>query len=290
MKSPAKFLSLLLGASFSLSAFAFTPLREEGGTTPSLDVVTFTVDQTFQSNFRQGHGYDPNYQFNNCTNTWHYEVDAARRIPLSDAWYLRVGVDVNRYDFGDNRSMAPNNLQSYAMQLGLESYEGGELRFALRTDPGLYFSHKLDGRDFDAPTTVRVFFPMEGGYSLMGGVRLSMQSNYPVLPIVGVLCRLSPRWDLQACLPSPRLIYNYSPALKLWGGGEITGGSFRYDNQGKVDYYEVRTGLGLGYGLNPTSFLQLDGGAALIRNYALRHVTEETRPAPYLKLSLNMAF
>jgi hypothetical protein len=258
---------------------------------PLFDTANFTVDQTFQSTFKAGHGYNSHYEFNNVTNTWHYEVDAQRRIPLDDGSSLRLGIDAHRYDFGDNRSKAPNILQSYAVRIGWDSFEEGQPGFSVQSDPGLYFSHKLDVRDFDAPTTAKVFLPTQDpSFFWVGGARVSLQSNYPILPLAGMLWHIDPMWDLEAFLPAPRLVCHYSQALTFQAGGEITGGSFRYDNRGKADYYEVRTGLGMNYKLGDLWALNLDTGAALQRNYKLRNSTEETKPAPYSRLTLNMLF
>jgi len=287
------FLTLALLANPSNSTFASLQNQENAGRqeAPPLDIANFTVEQTFQSNFTAGHGYDPKYQFNNCTNTWHNEIDAARRTQLNDNWYLRIGIDAARYDFGDNRSEAPNILQSYAMQLGLECFQKGELGFIVQSNPGLYFSHQLDRRDFDAPTKIELFHPVVNDqFYLVCGARLSLQSNYPILPIAGVLWHIDSKCDLQAYLPAPRLVYHYRDALDLWVGGEITGSSFRYDNTGKVDYYEIRTGTGMDYSLNKILTVNFAIGLTVVRNFVLPHSTEETYPTPYAKLALNMAF
>ena len=266
------------------------PISPEQETAPQYH-VRFAVDQTFQSNFKPGHGYDARFTDNNCTNTWRNAFEATRRVPLNGGWYCQYGIAATSYDFGDNRSDAPNKLQFYAAQLGLEYWRNGEQTFAIRTSPGLYFSHKLDGRDFDAPTLIQTFYPTQAeGVFLVGGARLSMQSHYPVLPLAGVLWHISPAWDLQAYLPAPRLVYHCSPACKLWLGGEITGGSFRYDDRGKVDYYEVRTGAGVSYQLNRICSLDFDAGAAWVRHFKLSGTTQETEMAPYMKLALNTAF
>ncbi len=279
-------------AQFPISGFAGYPAQGilQNQPAPALNEVNFLVDQTFQSSFKDGHGYNPAYQFNNVTNTWHYDVNAARWFPLGDGWRFKGGFEAARYDFGDNRSIAPNILQSYAAVLGWEHSTGGRVDFSLKTSPGLYFSHRLDGRDLDVPTVGTFFYPVSREVSLMAGARLAMQSHYPVIPLAGVLWHIDENWDLQACLPDPRLIYHYSDRLEFWSGGDLTGGSFRYDDHGKVDYYELRTGAGMDYQINRNLNAKLETGCALVRNYRLSHYTAETQPAPYLTASLGAVF
>src|SRR5947208_6752 len=69
-----------------------------------IDTLRVDVEQTFQSDFKGGHGFDPHENSNNNTNTWHEEIEYNHRIPLRDGWYLRVGLYASRYDFGNNRS------------------------------------------------------------------------------------------------------------------------------------------------------------------------------------------
>jgi hypothetical protein len=111
------------------------------------------------------------------------------------------------------------------------------------------------------------------------------------MPLGGILWHISPKWDLQAYLPAPRLVYNWTDALKVWAGGSLTGSSFRMNGEvRKVDYYEIRVGGGAEYKINKIFSVGLDAGCAVARNFKVPHMTLETKPAPYVSVALNAAF
>lgn len=293
-----------LGTFFAAAAFA-GPVAPSKQTAPApepevpLNIINLLGEQTFQSDFKHGAGFDEDADGNNKTNTWHYAIEAARRFQLNDHWYFRLGIDATRYDFGDNRSIAPNTLQGYGLELALEYFQHGKVGFFIQTKPGLYFSHDITGQDFDAPTNVAFAYPLfEEKVFLIAGVHVCARvSNYPILPIGGVLWHINDRWDLQAYLPNPRFVYQYSDSLQVWGGAEFTGGSFLSDSsydksisRKPVDYYEVRVGAGVAYKLCKASTLDLSAGEALVRNWRRGDETVKTDPAPYLNLAINTEF
>ena len=284
-------------------------LTQPEETTVPLNIINTTVNQTFQSNFERHHGRDPKantvreLRSNNNTNTWSYEVELARRVPLTknNDWFLRLGVDVNRYDFGDNRSLAPNTLQSYAAEIGLEYFRKGQLGFFILSKPGLYFSHNINTGGFDFPTTIALAYPVvDGKFYIIGGVYTSMLTEYPVLPVGGVLWHINDQWDLQAYLPRPRIVYKASKKLDLFAGGEVVGGAFVMDSNNSqpkisrttVEYYELRVGAGFAYHPSKAVTIDLSGGYALERKWDFTRVNEyaATRPAPYTTLRVNFEF
>lgn len=294
--------SLQTGAATPITKFGEKPQQDSDGTTTVPRDVFFTeINQTFQSNFKNGHGYDAAHKNNNNTNTWSYKVEAARRIPLThnEDWFLRIGVEADRYDFGDNRSITPNTLQSYAAEIGVEYFRGGQLGFFATTKPGVYFSHELRGNDFDSPTVIALAYPIvDGKFYVIGGIYASILSEYPVLPVGGFLWHISEKWDLQAYTPRPRLVYKATDRLQLWGGGDIIGGSFVTDRNDHpkvsgttVDYYELRAGVGFNYKWNKVN-IEFGGGYALVRKWDFYRadIYTATQPAPYITLRVSTEF
>jgi len=284
-------LPALAGVSFKETAPA---MRDE---VPA-DEINLKLEQTFQSDFEQGHGYSEKHPGdNNNTNTWHYEVEAARRVELTDHWYLKLGIDWERFDFGDNRSLAPNTLQSYAAVIALEYWQHGQIGFFIESKPGLYFAHELSGDAFDAPTNVALAYPIvDDTFYIIGGITASRFREYPVLPIGGVLWHINEKWDLRAYLPEPKLVYKTSEHLELWGGGEIAGSQFRNDSfvgvqssvsKQPVEYYELRAGGGLYWTGWKWLRLEFAAGYAFERKFVFYDTNvpdQETKGAPYVKL------
>jgi len=292
-----------------LSLFAFTgsvlagsvaTVSSDSSTPQPPNSFKAEVSQIFQSNFKRGHGYDPHQKDNNGTNTWAYSIEATHAFALSDSLALKLGLALRRFDFGDNRSFAPNTLQNYGAIVGLEYKTANGLGFCLDSRPGLYFSHDLNGNSFDSPTTLTLSYPlMEGQMVLVGGMRASILSGYPVLPVGGILWHINNAWDLQAVVPKPRLVYKANDKLELYGGGELVGGSFRVDssdhqnlNGTTVDYYEVRTGAGVSYQPWTLGTLDFGAGYALIRKFDFHRADEtaSTQPAPYVQMQFSGQF
>ncbi|MEA3188186.1 MAG: hypothetical protein QOD99_2016, partial [Chthoniobacter sp.] len=221
------------------------------------------------------------------------------RVPINGGWYLRLGVYVTRYDFGNNRSVAPNTLNGFAGVVALDYFTAdGERAFFIESKPGVYIAHDLDTGAFDAPTNIVMAYPLvEGKFYLIGGVTIGILREYPVLPIGGVLWHISDKWDLRAYLPEPKLVYKYSDRLELWGGGELTGGAFRNDsrvderakslNGTPVEYYEIRGGGGFRYYVSDRFTIDFAAGWAFVRKFDFyrANVTQETDGAPYVKLA-----
>ena len=300
-------ISPLLALAF-LSANAFADTRPEFRQTtavalnePPHDVITMDVEQTFQSDFKSGLGRSAgDDRNNNNTNTWHYEIAYAHRFPVKDQWYLRVGFNLNRFDFGDNRSFAPNTLQSYAAVIALEFFVGGDVGFFIETQPGFYFSHDLNADSFDAPTNIVAAYPLvENKLYLVGGVSLSLLRSYPVIPVGGVIWHINDLWDLRACVPDPRIVYKYSKALELWAGGEIVGGGYRVDSSDQpglsgttVTYDELRVGGGFTFsGWKPLT-IDFGAGWAYQRKFDFNRADQsaETEGAPYVRLTASAQF
>ncbi len=260
-------------------------------------------DQTFQSEFKKHKGRSEHEKSNDNTNTWHYDVELTHRIPLSGNWYLKLGIEWNRYDFGNNRSLAPNTLSSYAGVIALEYWVGKNMGFFIESKPGLYVAHDIRYDAFDAPTNIVLAYPVvQDKFYLIGGVTMSLLREYPVLPIAGVLWHINEKWDLRAYLPEPKLVYKISDDWEIWGGGEIYGGSFRNDsrtdegaknlNHTPVEYYELRAGGGVHYFGWKWMEVEFTAGYAFARKFDFYRpdIIQETQGAPYIRLAATFPF
>lgn len=296
-------LRLLAGVLLAGPEFAWGGPIEFKQTAPTvrevpLEVFSAEVTQTFQSDFKHGHGFKPDEKSNNNTNTWRYEIELAKRVRLDEHWYLKMGISATRYDFGNNRSLAPNTLQGYAGVIALEYFtDDGERGFFIESKPGLYYAHDLKVADIDVPTNIAVAYPVAPKVDLIGGVTIGILREYPVLPIGGVLWHIDDHWDLRAYVPEPKLVYKFSDKLEVWGGGEFVGGAFTNDsrtdqralalNGTPVDYYELRAGVGMHLAEWKGVGIDFAGGWAFVRKFDFyrANITQSTNGAPYLRLA-----
>lgn len=301
-------LLLCVLSSFLTEALRAGPAVEFKYSQPTLRSIPINtlrtqLDQTFQSEFKANRGRSQNERSNDNTNTWHYNVELTHRIPLNDHWYFKLGIEWNRYDFGNNRSLAPNTLSSYAAVLALEYWVDQELGFFMETKPGLYIAHRVRSDSIDAPTNIVFAYPLVNHkLYLIGGVTMALLREYPVLPIGGILWHINDQWDLRAYLPEPKLVYKPAENWEVWGGGEIYGGAFRNDdrsderalrlNHTPVEYYELRGGGGVRYSGWKHVTLDLNAGYAFVRKFDFYRAdfVQETQGAPYFRLAATLDF
>lgn len=268
-----------------------------------INVLHTQLDQTFQSEYKANRGRSQNERSNDNTNTWHYDVELTHRIPLGGHWYFKLGIEWNRFDFGNNRSLAPNTLSSYAAVLAVEYWVGQDLGFFIETKPGVYIAHRVRTDSIDAPTNIVFAYPLVSQkVYLIGGVTMAMLRQYPVLPIGGVLWHISDQWDLRAYLPEPKLVYKPAENWEVWCGGEIYGGAFRNDDRSDeralkldhtpVEYYELRGGGGVQYAGWKQVTLEMTAGYAFVRKFDFYRAdfVQQTQGAPYLRLAATMNF
>jgi hypothetical protein len=267
-----------------------------------LDTFIATGDYGFHQDLKRGSG-------NLEVAHENYEFD--RRIPLSlswpgvqcGEWFLRLGADYERFDYTiHNETRLPDTLQSASGIIALDYMVNDETAFMIETRPGVYFEQKVNSGTFDAPTNIALAYPVFGGdkFYVIAGVTVSILSEYPVLPIGGILWHINDQWDLRAYVPDPRLVYEVSDHFELWAGGELVGGAYKTDNRdvspvklsgATVTYDEVRTGGGFTWKARP---LTIDFGAGYTVysefDYNRAGLSFETHPAPYIRLTARLDF
>jgi hypothetical protein len=290
-------------ATVSVSTTSDKKTVQPACTPPPLDTFLVVGDYGFHQDLKRGNGNievaHENYEFDH-------------RIPLDflswpgvdcGKWYLRLGADYERFDYSiHNETRLPDTLQSAAGIIALDYMVNGNTGFTIETRPGVYFEHKINSGSFDAPTNIALAYPIFGGdkFYLIAGVTVSALSEYPVLPIGGILWHINEKWDLRAYMPNPRLVYQWNDHFELWAGGELDGGAYKTDNRdvtpvkfsgAVVTYDEVRTGGGLTWKAKPFT-LDLGAGYTVYSefNYNRAGLSFETHPAPYIRLTARLDF
>jgi hypothetical protein len=241
--------------------------------------------------------------------SWQNEFEYAHRFLLSGNWYLRAGVNYDRFDFSTTNAPLPIHLQSGSLVLGIDYMQGQDVGAFLQFRPGIYTEEHINSSAFDCPILIGRFWVVKPDkFYILTAVRGSFLSGeFPVVPLAGIVWNISPQWRLMAVPPEPRLIYSVSKQLGLWVGGEIAGSAFRIDNHdeyqqrgGKtaklsgavVDYTDYRTGAGFTF--SPTDRIDLDfsGGYSVQRNFDFSRADQSFRtdPAPFVKLEIHAKF
>jgi hypothetical protein len=268
-----------------------------------IDYVEIETAYTFESDFTNSR-HDFSSQ-----DSWQNEFEYGHRFLISGNWYLRAGVSYDRFDFSSTDAPLPIHLQSGAVVLGVDYMHGEDVGAFLQIRPGIYTEEHINSSAFDCPITLGRFWVLKTDQLyLLTAVRGSfLSSEFPVVPLVGLVWRPSKQWRVMAIPPEPRLIYSVNKQLDLWVGGEIAGGAFRIDHHddyllrgGKtaklsgavLDYTDYRAGAGFTF--SPTDKIDVDfsGGYSVQRNFDFNRADQSfrTEPAPYVKMEIHAKF
>jgi hypothetical protein len=243
----------------------------------------------------------------------HFVTEYSHRFLLTGNWYLRAGLNYERFDFGTSFAPVPTTLQSVAGVIALEYVVKNTPGFFIRSKPGIYFSNgrSIDAGNFDAPTDLgvviegtRIFSSLKSVYFLVGAHGSILGKN-PVVPFGGVVWLISDRLRLEAIPPEPQLIFRLNDKIDLFVGAELLGQAYKRDrnpnyrpqdqrfNNGVIDYTEWRVGAGVS--INITKGIELDftGGYVPERDFAYYRGNSKSfklEGAPYAKVAFKAEF
>src|SRR5581483_10186749 len=103
--------------------------------------------------------YETTYTFDSDSLYDDFSYD--HRFLLSGKWYLRLGVEYERYDFGDTDNGLPDHLQAAYGHLALEYVVKDFPGAGIELDPGVYFQDKITGDAFDIPGKIFFTLPLK---------------------------------------------------------------------------------------------------------------------------------
>jgi hypothetical protein len=233
-----------------------------------------------------------------------FEIEYSHRFHISGRWYLRAGINYNRFDFSSSGAPVPDHLQSIGALISIDYMVGADRGAFLEVRPGFYTEDDFRADSFDIPITLaRAWVLRPEKIFLITGVNVAfLRGQYPVLPVVGLVWHMSDQWLLYGVVPEPRLIYMPNKKLDLWVGGQLTGGSFRTNrddsivphklSNAQVDYSDYRASAGLTWHASNCIDLELGGGYSIQRRFNFERAEEDftTDPAPFVKLALKAEF
>ena len=206
------------------------------------------------------------------------EVLSAR---LTDTALLRVGFDWERFSFAlPNRAPLPKTLQSLSAVIGCDLQLFDSWLVRLEAQPGFYSgSGDFAARDFNVPFVIGGSYIASADLQWIVGVSVDVNRAIPVFPGVGVRWKFSDRWVLNAILPRPRLEYEVSKELTLFGGADLRGSTFRVSrdfgdahgdarlNRAVVDLTEIRAGVGASWKISSSFQADLETGVVAYRDF-----------------------
>jgi hypothetical protein len=199
---------------------------------------------------------------------------------LGEGPLLRLGVEWQRFDFGvPDGAPLPDTLQSLNAVVGLDLQLLESWLVRIEATPGFYGTGSLRGNDFAIPFVIGGSYIASADLQWILGVSVDLNRAIPVFPGVGVRWKFSDHWVLNAVMPRPRLEYEWSKSLTLYGGADLRGSTFRVDrnfgtahgdarlNRAWVDLTEIRAGVGATWKVSSWLSAEIETGCAAYRDF-----------------------
>ena len=263
----------------------------------SHDLFSYETTYTFDSDFTEsklGHG-------SSLYNDFSYD----HRFLITGKWYLRLGVEYERYDFDGTNNGLPDHLQAATGHIALEYVVKDFPGIGLELDPGVYFQDNATWNAFDVPGKAYVSFPLKKDKVFaVVGLGWGQFQDPPVAPGGGIIWLISDKLRLQGVFPRPALIYQPNDDWDLRIIGELNYTGFRTDDvvshtehklnlhNAVLQYSEDRVGAQVAYsGFKPLKLI-VGAGVTTERHFNFFRADQQKRvdPAPYLRIAAEAKF
>lgn len=204
---------------------------------------------------------------------------SGRRPHGTDSTFI-FGLAASSHELEAEGLPLPDHLRELSVNLGYQRRLGTAWAAALYARPGFYGDFEEMGDAFNVPVLATLRYRRSADLTWMFGLNANALSDNPVLPILGVNWRFAPDWSFQLGFPQSGLTRQVSERLALRAGVSFAGGSFRITNNlgvpapgvarlanTRLDFREVRAGLGADWKIGNDANLSLDLGAVTDRKF-----------------------
>jgi hypothetical protein len=262
----------------------------------SRDLFSWETTYTFSSDFQEsklGHG-------DSLYDDFIYD----HRFLITGKWYLRAGVEYERYDFGGTDNGLPDHLQAAYGHLALEYVVKDHAGVSIEVDPGVYFQDNATWDAFDVPGKAFVTFLLKKDKIFaVVGVGWGAFQDPVIAPGGGIIWLISDKLRLQGVFPKPALVYQPNDDWDVRVIGELNFLGARTDDvltterklqlrNAVVQYSEYRAGLQVAYsGLKHLKIIA-GAGATVERDFDFFRADQSKRtdPAAYVRISAEAKF
>jgi hypothetical protein len=262
----------------------------------SHDIFSYETTYTFNSDFKESKLGDGDSLYND------FSYD--HRFLITGKWYLRLGVEYERYDFGGTDNGLPDHIQGVYGHIAIEYVVKDFPGMSLELDPGVYFQDHVSGDAFDIPIKAFVTFPLKKNKIFaVVGLGWALYQDPPVAPGGGIIWVISDKLRLQAVFPKPALIYQPNDDWDLRIIGELNYLSVRTDDvltteqklqlhNAVLQYSEYRAGAQVAYTGIKHFKISAGAGATVERDFDFFRASQSKRtdPAPYVRVAAELKF
>ncbi|MEY2546609.1 MAG: hypothetical protein QOG48_1726, partial [Verrucomicrobiota bacterium] len=223
---------------------------------------------------------------------------------ITGKWYLRTGVEYERYDFGNSPNGLPDHLQALYGKIAYEYVVHDFPAVGVEVDPGIYWQNRVTSDAFDIPWKAFVSFPLKKD-KIFGvvGVGGGLYQDPIVAPGGGLIILFSDKFRLQGVFPKPALVYEPNDDWQFKLLGELYYTSFRTDDvntpagnmqlhNAVVQYNEDRGGVYIAYrGVKHVKIIG-EAGYTFQRKFDFFRSNQAIKadPAPYVRAAFELRF
>ncbi len=296
---------IVVSLSLASAAFAGAGMEMQPSPSPAQDenknsteIFDYETTYTGKSDFK-----DYNGRFGEG-DSFYNDISYAHRFLITGNWYLRLGAEYERFDFGGTDNGLPDHLQTIHALLAYEYIVHDHAGAGIELDPGAYFENHVDGDAFDIPWKIWVSFPLKKD-KIFGviGAGGSINSNPIAAPGGGLIWLFTDHLRLEGVFPKPALVYNPNDDWEFRVAGNLYYASFRTDDvitparklvvhDPVVQYSEDRVGVQATYSHFKPFDITLDVGCTIRRyfDFFRAEAGVKTDPAPYVRFAVEAKF
>jgi len=264
----------------------------------STEIFNYETTYTGSSDFQDYRG-----KFGSGDSVYN-QFSYAHRFLITGNWYLRLGVEYERFDFGGTDNGLPDHLQTIHGLLAYEYIVHDHAGAGIEIDPGPYFENNMNGDSIDVPWKVWVTFPLKKDkiFAVIGAGG-AINSNPIAAPGGGLIWLFTDHLRLEGVFPKPALVYNPNDDWEFRLAGNLFYESYRVDDittsarkldvdHPVVQYSEDRAGLQATYSHFKPFDLMLDVGCTFRRDFDFFRAEARVKsdPAPYVRFAIEAKF
>src|SRR5712672_4268759 len=119
----------------------------------SHDIFSYETTYTFNSDFKESKQGDGDSLYDD------FSYD--HRFLITGKWYLRLGVEYERYDFNGTDNGLPDHLQAAYAHIAFEYVVKDFPGIGIELDPGFYFRDHVGSNTLEIPIRAFVSFPLK---------------------------------------------------------------------------------------------------------------------------------
>lgn len=239
------------------------------------------------------------------SDAFHLGLDAGVRLALNPDWSLRLGLASENFFLDQPGGVpVPDEIHTLRLNTGLGYRINDQWTVTGLLSPSLYRWEDVGGDTFGLAGGVLATFEQNPALTWTMGVLVAPDNDLKVLPVAGVRWRINDHYTLDVGMPKTRLTYRVNSQWTVYGGLDVSGGTFRTSktlgaeiglpryNNALATYRDLRLGVGTGYEIASGLRVEVEAGYSVFREIDYPRIDENVRfdPAPQVRLGLVYRF